>query len=63
MSLDDRRAEEALGSSSAGSRPAALSQTFVIAFAVTAIAVYGASAVSPVLPDIATTFNVDAAQA
>jgi ACDE family multidrug resistance protein len=63
MSLDDRRAEEALGSSSAGSRPAALSQTFVIAFAVTAIAVYGASAVSPVLPDIATSFNVDAAQA
>jgi ACDE family multidrug resistance protein len=63
MALDDRGVEDALGSLNAGSRPAALSRTFVIAFAVTAIAVYGASAVSPVLPDIATAFNVDAAQA
>jgi MFS transporter, ACDE family, multidrug resistance protein len=38
-------------------------RTFTIAFAVTALAVYGASAISPVLPDIAQAFNLDAAQA
>jgi MFS transporter, ACDE family, multidrug resistance protein len=40
-----------------------LTQTVIIAFAVTAIAVYGASAISPVLPDIASEFGVDPAQA
>jgi MFS transporter, ACDE family, multidrug resistance protein len=46
-----------------GNHPIATSRTFAIAFAVTAIAVYGASAISPVLPDIAQAFNLDAAQA
>jgi MFS transporter, ACDE family, multidrug resistance protein len=63
MSYDDRPPETASGSSSASSRSAPLARTFTIAFAVTALAVYGASAISPVLPDIAAAFNVDAARA
>jgi MFS transporter, ACDE family, multidrug resistance protein len=63
MSHDDRRLETASGLSSASSPSAPVSRTFTIAFAVTALAVYGASAISPVLPDIATAFNIDAARA
>jgi ACDE family multidrug resistance protein len=39
------------------------SRSFMIAYGVTAISVFGASAVSPVLPDIAKAFGADAAQA
>jgi MFS transporter, ACDE family, multidrug resistance protein len=63
MSHDDRRPETASGLSSASSPSAPVARTFTIAFAVTALAVYGASAISPVLPDIATAFNIDAARA
>lgn len=63
MSADDQRIEIASGSASANRHSGSVARTFKIAFAVTAVAVYGASAISPVLPDIAAAFHVDAARA
>jgi MFS transporter, ACDE family, multidrug resistance protein len=46
-----------------GTPPQIRKNAFTIAYSVTALAVFGASAVSPVLPDIAKAFGADAAQA
>ncbi len=62
MALEGQGAEDASALLNAGGHSIALSRTFSIALAVTAIAVFGASAISPVLPDIAKAFNVDAAE-
>jgi MFS transporter, ACDE family, multidrug resistance protein len=63
MPSEIRPLHEQSATQSNGFSASTTARTFTIAFAVTALAVYGASAISPVLPDIAKTFSLDAAQA